>query len=434
MPQVSVGQVENLEELVRGLLSMREALDSACRKQIAAAESQSEEARLEAADSEAMLEAASQIEVAAQQSVFDAQEHLRSAENELRRAESAFSACENRPPDKDGNGPDCSGEEAAIDDAQSEVVAAEAALEQAVSELEIAKANRQKMEQRVDLTRRALGMAECLRDQTQQECNTRFTTVSQSVDTACERLNAAQAALSAYLATHPPAAQFHTWLKWNPTHHGAPVTPDILRDRMNLSADQMAFFQQYLYDRNPAFRNMVDRYRGEWAAAHGDAERNIVARKTRIHLSGEKFGEELVRHALAPLGGRTETQGRTFVGDGGRYTKIDLVVSDLRVPVILGRGDGMGVPVGGSMAFEVKCGKAEYLYAQMEHMAFQAAGHQSANASCTICSRDIHDLPPEKERSLRDSQHSAGSPLVGMLPRKNEIDQTCLKFIQQPGD
>ena len=172
-------------------------------------------------------------------------------------------------------------------------------------------------------------------------------TVDQAIEIGTTRLNAAQRALDAYLGTNPPAAEFHAWLKWNPAQNGRPVTPDTLRDRMNLSSEQRRLFQEYLYDRNPAYRKQVDKYRNLWATARGDAERNIVARKARIQLSGE-FGEQMARHALAPLGGRIETQGRTFVGDNGRYTKTDLLVTDLRVPVILGRGEGMGACSGTS--------------------------------------------------------------------------------------
>jgi hypothetical protein len=141
----------------------------------------------------------------------------------------------------------------------------------------------------------------------------------------------------------------------------------------------------------------------------------------------------MAQHALSPLGGGIKTQGRTFVGDKGRYTKTDLLVTDLSIPVILGRGEGMGAPVGGSMAFEVKCGKADYLYSQKDHMVFQAEGHKQADAHCTLCSRDIHNLPPDREKELRDTLREAGSPLVGMLPSKNEIDQSCIGFIR-PSD
>lgn len=430
MAQVSIGKVENLEELVHGLLSMREALESACREQNAVAENKCGEAREEAKSSESMLGSAIQQEQAAQRFFEAAQQNLESSQRALSAANSAMSACEEQPDDKDGTSPDCSSEESGVADAEDAVEQEQAELEQAQTDLELAKENHQAMEQRVECAKQALAMAEQALEQSRAECAARFAAVSQSVDVATGRLTAAQQALNAYLATNPSAAQFHSLLHWNPAQHGAPITPDTLRDRMNLSAEQRSLLQEYLYDRNPAYRGLVDKYRGEWVAAKGDAERNIVARKTRIHLSGE-FGEQMAQHALAPLGGRVETQGRTFVGDNGRYTKTDLLVTDLRVPVILGRGDGMSAPVGGSMAFEVKCGKADYLYSQKDHMVFQAGGHKQADAKCTICSRDIHDLPPDKEKELRDTLREAGSPLVGMLPSKNGIDQSCLAFIRQ---
>lgn len=430
MAQVSIGQVENLEDLVRGLQSVREALETACREQIAVAQQKCAEARVEAQNSVSMLESSTQQEQAAQQKVGGAEQTLDSAQGSLASAQSSLSSCLAQPPDDEGRCPDCSGEYSAVSEAEASVEQAQGMLEQAKAELEVATGNRISMEQRLDLAKQAQAMAENALEQAQQECAMRLATVDQAIAIGTARLNSAQRALDAYLATNPPAAQFHAWLKWNPAQNGRPVTPDTLRDRMNLSSEQRRLFQEYLYDRNPAYRKQVDKYRNLWATAKGDAERNIVARRARIHLSGE-FGEQIARHALAPLGGRIETQGRTFVGDNGRYTKTDLLITDLRVPVILGRGEGMGAPVGGSMAFEVKCGKAEYLYSQKDHMVFQAEGHKQADAQCTLCSRDIHDLPPEKENELRDTLRDAGSPMVGMLPSKNEIDQSCLDFIRQ---
>lgn len=435
MAQVSIGRVENLEELVRGLLSVREALESSCRKQIAVAETKCAESREETQNSENMLESSIQQEQAAQQLVEDAQQNLESSQNTLSAATSALSACAAQPNDEDEDEtpPDCYSEESDVADAETAVEQAQAELEQAQAGLEQAKENRQAMEHRVELARQAQAMAEQILEQAWQECNVRLASVNQSIEAGTARLTAAQHALKAYLATNPSAAQFHAWLKWKPTQQSGPITPDALRDRMNLSREQRRMAQEYLYDRNPAYRRVVDRYRGEWAAAKGDAERNIVARKTRIHLSGE-FAEQIARHALAPLCGRIETQGRTFVGDKGRYTKTDLLVTDLRAQVILGRGEGMGAPVGGSMAFEVKCGEADYLYSQKDQMVFQAEGHKQADAQCTICSRNIHDLSPEKEKELRDTLREAGSPLVGMLPYKSDIDQSCLEFIRQDGE
>jgi hypothetical protein len=429
MAQVSIGQVENLQALVQGLLSVQQGLESACREQVDAVDGALREAREEAEASLHMLERATQMEHSAQHALVDAQSELTACQAALVSAQSAASACHSQGVDKDGTPPDCSAEEAAEAEAEADYEVAQAQVERAESELEQAKADRQAMEQRVELANQAHVMAEQLHEHARAECSARLAAVSQSVDKASARLTAAQQALNSYLETNPHAAQFYSWLKWDPAQHARVITPDMLRDRMNLSVQQQDLLQEYLYDRNPAYRELVDRYRSEWAMAKGDAERDVVARKTRIHLSGE-FAEQTARYALAPLGGRVETQGRTYVGDSGRYTKTDLIVMDLRVPVILGRGDGMAVPAGGSLACEVKCGKADYLYQQRDHMEFQAEGHQHADASCTLCSRDIRDLPEEKETELRDALRKARSPLVGMLPRKNDVDKSCLGFIR----
>mgnify|MGYP000052190214 CR=1 FL=1 len=423
MSQVSVGQVENLEDLVRDLQSAQERLEDACREQIRAANDKYEETCDEVKASEFMLAEAREKEQIALQSLEAAKQHLAICQEALQAAYAALAAASAYPPALPAA-------EAAVVAAEAAVATAETALFAAEAAYALAVANRQAMEMRVNLAKTAQFQAQKLLVETQQECNLRLMEVQQSIVTGVSRLKAAQQALSEYLGTNAAVAEFHAWLKWSPAQNGHPVTPDILRDRMNISPEQQRLLQEYLYERDPAYRKLVDKYRVEWKEAKGDAERNIVARKTRIHLSGA-FGEKMARYALAPLGRKIETQGRTFVGDGGCYTKTDLIVTDLCVPVILGRGEGMGAPVGGSMAFEVKCGRAEYLYSQKDHMVFQAEGHKQADAQCTLCSRDIHDLPPEKEKELRDTLRDAGSPMVGMLPSKNEIDQSCLDFIRQ---
>jgi hypothetical protein len=415
MAQVSIGQVENLEDLIRGLEPVRESLESSCRAQIAEAECKCVATREEMQNSEHMLESTFKSEQ-------EEQQKLELAESALNTAESELEACEMQPLDEDESPPDCYYEEVAVAEAQAAVTEAQEAVAQAIE-------NRQQMERRVECVKQALMMSEKVLEQTQKECASRLLTVNRFIETGKSRLVVAQQALEAYRAANPAAAEFVAWVHWQPSH-GTPITPDIIHNRMNLSAEQQRLLQEYLYDRNPSYRNLVDKYRKEWVTANDDVERNIINRNARIHLSGE-FAEQMARHALAPLGGKIETQQRTVVGDNGRYTKTDLIVTGLRCPVILGRGEGMGAPEGGSLAFEIKCGKADYLYKQKEHMVFQAEGHKQADAHCTLCSRDIHDLSPEEEKKLRDALRDAGSPIVGMLPRKNEIDQSCLKFILQ---
>ena len=111
MAQVSIGKVENLEELVHGLLSMREALESSCREQIIVAERKCAEAREEAKSSEHMLEDAIRQEQAAKQEVDSAQQALDSSQSSLASAHSSLSSCLAQPNDEDGTGPDCSSEE-----------------------------------------------------------------------------------------------------------------------------------------------------------------------------------------------------------------------------------------------------------------------------------------------------------------------------------
>lgn len=413
MTQASIGQVENLKDLVSSLESVREAVESACQELIAVAESKYSEAQAETKISENILEAALQAE-------SEARGRLESAENDLSSAESALASCEAQPIDEDGRGPCCYGEAAAVSRAQSAVAAAQSALETAIE-------NRQSMQERVDIARQALSTAEKMLEQTRSECFSRMGSISTSIAIGRSRLTSAYQALEAYLATNPSAAQFNSWLNWSPGK-GKLITPDVINARLNLSIDQQRMLHEYLYDRNPAYRDLVSRYRSEWANAKCDVERNMINRKSRIHISGQ-FAEQLARHALSPLGGKVETQGRTFVGDGGRYTRTDLLVTGLYSPVVLGRGEGMGAPAGGSIAFEVKCGKPDYLYSQKDHMQFQAEGHKNADAHCTLCSRDIHDLSKEKEAELREALRVSGSPMVGMLPEKNEIDRSCLEFI-----
>ncbi|WP_430443873.1 MAG: hypothetical protein ACQZ2J_23500 [Pseudomonas piscis] len=430
MALVSIGQVENLEDLVRDLQAIHESLESSCRAQVALAEHKHEEAQHAARLSEDLLDNAMQQELITGQGVEDAQQAVEIAHASLDAAESSLSNCVAQPVCEDGSAPDCSWEHDYADRARAEVDQTCNALEQARAGLELTMEHRMAMERRLDMTRQAVTMAAQALAQALHECNARLLSVGQTIDVGTARLTAAQQALEAYLATHPAAADFHAWLNWDPVKQGGIVTPDVLRDRMNLSAEHRQMLQEYLYERNPEYRAKVDRFRAQWVGAKGDVERNGVVRKVRIELCGE-FGEQLARHALAPLGGRIEAQGRTLVGDHGRYTKTDLMITGLRVPVVLGRGPGMGAQVGGSLALEVKCGRAQYLYAQKDHMVFQAEGHKQADAQCTLCSRDIKDLSPEKEKELRDTLREAGSPLIGMLPTKNEIDQSCLDFIRQ---
>jgi chromosome segregation ATPase len=188
MAQVSIGQVENLEDLVRGLQSVREALETACCEQIAVAQQKCAEAREEAQNSVSMLESSTQQELAAQQKVGGAEQTLDSAQGSLASAQSSLSSCLAQPPDDEGRSPDCSGEYSAVSEAEASVEQAQGMLEQAKAELEVATGNRISMEQRLDLAKQAQAMAEYALEQAQQECATRLATVDQAIAIGTARL------------------------------------------------------------------------------------------------------------------------------------------------------------------------------------------------------------------------------------------------------
>lgn len=429
MAYVSVGQVENLEEAIASLQSAYDSMESVCQAQIAIAEAKVLEAQQEADNTIQLLDAAIGAEMEAEQKLEQANDQLASANEQLSSAYSSLSACASSGSyDKDGNyeSPNCSFEEADLATAESAVAEAESAVAATEEALEAAKDHRMQMQQRSEMAWQCLDMANQLAETVQLECATRLASAAAHLEIGKTRLESAKVALNAYLETHPPAAEFYSWLKWTPDLN-KPITPRELHSRLNLSIEQQRYYFEYLADRDPAFRAKIAHYRRQLEAANGPAERHAVQLKIRRNLSGY-CGEKIVEQAFSPLGHKADTQARTIFKDG-RYTKTDLIIEDLKVPVILGRGEGMSASVGGSIAIEVKCGRASYLYSQKDHMVFQSGGHQEANASITVCSRDIRDLTPEQEEELREALRSAGSPLLGMLPIKDEIDKACWDIV-----
>ncbi|WP_313044329.1 hypothetical protein [Acinetobacter sp.] len=429
MAYVSVGQVENLEEAMASLQSTYDSMESVCQTQITIAETKVLEAQQEADNSTQLLDAAIQAEMDAWQKLEQANDQLASANEQLSSAHSSLSVCASSGSyDKDGNyePANCSSEEADVATAESAVAEAESAVLTAEKALEVAKDYRMQMQQRSEMAQQCLDIANQLSETVQMECAARLASAATHLEIGKTRLESAKVALNAYLETHPPAAEFYSWLKWTPDLN-KPIMPRELHSRLNLSIEQQRYYLEYLADRDPAFRAKIAHYRGQLEAANGPAERHAVQLKIRRNFSGY-CGEKIVEQALSPLGHKFDTQARTIFEDG-RFTKTDFIIEDLKVPVILGHGEGMSAPVGGSIAIEVKCGRASYLYSQKDHMVFQSGGHQQANASITVCSRDIKDLTPEQEKKLREALRGAGSPLIGMLPTKDEIDKACWDIV-----
>lgn len=401
MAQVTVGQIENLVEAVTALHNSYASLEDACQaKQNQAA------IKLAECEAEKVVSATLLTKVVAHEA--------------LKGLEMAETATRHVQADAELATAMASGNPVAIAAAAAHVAETLAQLQQALEAYEAAKNQRMQMECRAELAEQALARAQLLVETVQGKCSFRLNNSSHLLDNGTARLRQAQQILEQYHADNPVAAAFQDWLNWSPTAY-QPVTPAEFNRRLNLSAQQQRLFFNYLAERDAAFRDRLAAYRKELASSRGPVERQAVQQKMRRHLSGYA-GEKLVEFALKPLGAEVNTQHRTTL-DGGRYTKTDLIISGLKVPVILGRGEGRYAPVGGSIAIEVKCGRAAYLRQQRDHMVFQSGGHRQATAAVTICSRDIKDLQSEQEEELREALRQAGSPLIGMLPPKNDMDQ-----------
>ena len=267
--------------------------------------------------------------------------------------------------------------------------------------------------------------------------------ISPLVDSATGRLQAAYGGALAYAdgeagaingsgdghtGSLPVDAAASSWLDWKPTTDG-PITPDIIAGRLNIDRATGEALASHFVQIDPTFGRHVERLRSQFATAEGPLDVQRVQHGILRDLGG-RFPELLVEKAFENVCANVDTQ-RTESLDDGRYTRVDLVLEGLKSPVILGRGERLGAPAGGNLAIEVKAGRSDYLWKQRDHMAFQASGHQEvASASATICTRDIKDLSPREEKELRERMRDAGSPILGMLPRKEELDQICIELIR----
>ena len=428
MAQVSVGQVENLEEALTGVVRASESMALSCQQLAAQLAEKLEEAESVAQESEQLLKLAFELEAVAAKSVDNARSQLANANSELCAANSALASCESQRPDEDGDPPDCSSEESDVAAAEAEVATAEHSLDQATAALEQNKSQRMRMEQRVDLARRALFQIREEEASYQSVSQGRLQSVNELADRARLRIGNARAALDDYLSQTPAAASFAAWLHWSPQPN-AVVTPAQLNERLKISPEVMGYFVQYLSERDSAFRSRIAGYREKLAACYGPVERHAVQLQMRKNLAGE-VAERLGVRAMSPLAEEVVTQHRTDLSNGS-YTKTDFILKNLKVPVVLGRGEGRSAAIGESIAGEIKCGQATYIYREKDHMVTQSLGHKAADASLTICSRDVKDLQPQEEEELRAALRVAGSPLVGMLPRKEEVDRACWQIVTE---
>ena len=295
-------------------------------------------------------------------------------------------------------------------------------LYQAEQEYEKAKARRERLEKRYELKKKCVEIATQNFEETNSIFNSTLNNINQKKDNGLFRINRAYEDLKNYLNTLNSSSLNKVAEYINYSYkEKIPVKPDEIFKRLNLSSVEMTAILHDKYAKDEKFFNLINSYRKE---AETLSKEEIIT-KLKKNLAGN-LGEEIVIRAFAPYGKNVLTQERTVMEDG-KYTKTDLILKDLKVPIILGKG--IGAREGSDLAIEVKTGKSSYLYAQKEHMQFQSLGHLDSKISCVICSKDIKDLSIEKEEELRNTMKESGSRILKMLPYKEELDKVCIDFV-----
>lgn len=387
----TIASIENMEDLGYSICASMERMESTFDNVLSSLGSLSESA------SEKLTEATKAVEKA-EERVSECEARVESLESELA----------------------CAHEDDDIDEVESELAEAEAALDAAGEALDECREHQEKIAG-------ILRQVQNLQEETAGNGRKSLSSLAGYRETCQNRMRHACKALEQYLSEHPGSsvAAFGNWMRSKPSDSQI-VSPQTLAARLKQSSAFLRHFVAYEAGRDPAFRAKIDGYRHQFSAAKSLSERKCILRQACRNGSGE-LAERFVAAAFRPYGD-VSTQGRTYFDDG-RYTKTDIIVRNLRVPVLFGRGEHTFAPKGGSLALEVKTGKAQYLWEQRDHLEFQAGGHRAADASATLCTADIHDLSEKQERELRERLRSSVSPIIGMLPRKSDIDRALFEAI-----
>lgn len=310
--------------------------------------------------------------------------------------------------------------------AGAEIADIESQLVPARQEYEEAVRHREALERRYNMAIKCVNLAQERLETLQMKFESGKRSIESTVSNGCARLNMAYQDLTTYLSRIAPDVKnkIDKWFNEKPKNN-IPVYPKNIRDKLDVDEKVVDAILEYLYSTDSGFRVNVDGYcnemkSGDYSGAELKIKKQMVGR----------LCEEIVIRAFKPISTKITTQARESLPDG-RYTKVDMIVYGLTNPLILGRGEGMGTREGGTLAVEVKSGHSIYLYQQLSHMQDQAYGHKGCDASCVICTRDIHDLSLEKENELREKMREAGSPIIGMLPRKDDLDGRCINFVKE---
>lgn len=223
---------------------------------------------------------------------------------------------------------------------------------------------------------------------------------------------------------------FKTWSMGKDLLASPVVKPDQIHARFQQLNQNLDSFGDYLMRTAPRFATEVERRAAARLNAQGPGDLDSALTQVRKSTSSS-LSERMVRAVFAPLFDKVWlTQPQVSVGSS--YTKLDFFGEGAKRPLVLGRGQGMAVGQGGSLALEVKVGRSPYIWGQRLHLtSHQVPGLRVADGSLVVVSKDIRELPGAKETQLRSELESAGSRAFAFLPRKAAIDAVCERLVNE---
>lgn len=320
-----------------------------------------------------------------------------------------------------------SGNPVAIAAASAYVAEISLQLSQIIEEYNEAVQHRESLQYRYELAIKCVNIAQEMCDTLKTRFNYIQLNINDDIEMGVSRLQNAYKDLDKYLSRISPKVlvELEKWEKWEPQKNKL-TNPEDIKNRLNVNSNIIRSILEYIYATDLKFRESIDVLRIEFK---NFIDVSHIETKIKKNIVG-RLCEEIVIRAFMPIGEQVKTQERFYLEDGS-YTKTDMILYGLKCPLVLGRGERMGAREGGNLGIEVKSGNKEYIYSQMEHMEKQAKGHKLCDISCTICTRDIKDLSSQRELELRNRMKEAGSPILGMLPRKSQLDQECICFVKE---
>ena len=203
------------------------------------------------------------------------------------------------------------------------------------------------------------------------------------------------------------------------------IKPDNLKQMLSLDQEKTKKYFDFFYATDEKFKKQVDKLKEEYKNAKTDFEREKVILKIRQNLAGA-YAEKFIQTSFSSIG-KVHTQHTQEMGES--FSKVDILITDIKKPLILGRGKCKHLKKGSTLAIEIKTGSKEYLRSQKEHLKFQTDAHKkTADMSVIITSKDIYDLKDEEE--FREIFKQECSHIIAMLPRKSEIDQYIINSME----